>query len=46
MERNRNTKSSGMQDDDQTENLVNVLEELIESFKNIEIKYESQIAEL
>ena len=35
-----------MQDDDQTENLVNVLEELIDSFKNIEAKYESQIAEL
>lgn len=46
MDRNRSAKNSGMQDDDQTENLVNVLEELIDSFKNIEAKYESQIAEL
>jgi|LakMenEpi03Aug12_release.lakeMendotaPanAssembly.Ray.scaffolds.fasta_scaffold889474_1 archaellum component FlaC len=37
------TKKSVIEDDNQTENLVNVLEELIESFKNIEVKYESQI---
>lgn len=46
MDRNRGGKNSGMQDDEQTENLVNVLEELIDSFKNIELKYESQISEL
>lgn len=33
-------------DDDQTESLVSVLEELIESFKNIELKYESEINQL
>ena len=37
------TKKSVIEDDNQTENLVYVLEELIESFKNIEVKYESQI---
>ena len=37
------TRKSVIEDDNQTENLVNVLEELIESFKNIEVKYESQI---
>lgn len=37
------TKKSVIEDDNQTESLVNVLEELIESFKNIEMKYESQI---
>lgn len=31
------------QHEDQTESLVNVLEELISSFKNIEMKYESEI---
>lgn len=46
MQRNRGGKNSGIQDDNQTESLVNVLEELIESFKNIELKYESQISEL
>ena len=40
------TKKSVIEDDSQTENLVNVLEELIESFKNIEVKYDSQIGEL
>lgn len=40
------TKKSLIEDDNQTESLVNVLEELIESFKNIEMKYESQIEEL
>lgn len=40
------TKKSVIEDDNQTESLVNVLEELIESFKNIEMKYESQIEEL
>ena len=39
MEKNHSKKQA--ENDDQTENLVNVLEELIESFKNIEVKYES-----
>lgn len=31
---------------EQTESLVNVLEELISSYKNIEVKYEADINEL
>jgi chromosome segregation ATPase len=45
-ERTKAHKRSAPPDDDQTESLVNVLEELIESFKNIEMKYESEINQL
>lgn len=39
-------EGNNQDNEDQTESLVNVLEELISSFKNIELKYESEIKEL
>lgn len=46
VERNKTTKKSMIEEDNHTENLVSVLEELIDSFKNIELKYEEEISEL
>ena len=46
MQLNQGNKKSHIQNDEQTESLVNVLEELIESFKTIELKYEAEIKQL